>query len=232
MHVVSVIPNGSLTESAASLRGNFPAPHPYLLGMRTCNGLLTAILLTASAAALASAAQRANCFDGLEFNASGLRRLTLHIAPSDVRIGAARDQFVRLRCDLPDGQSPSRIGIDWSATASSASLRVRSPHLSNQRFRLEVPRDIDLIVRVKAGEVTIRGVRGSKDVELTAGEINIDAGPPSDYSRIDASVWVGELRASPYRTHKEGFFRSITRNFSTGKHQLRARVGAGQITLE
>lgn len=184
------------------------------------------------AATSAPASERANCFDGLEFNANGLRRLTLHIAPSAVRIGAARDQFVRLRCELPDGQSPTRIGIDWTASDSSASLRVRSPHLSNQRFRLEVPRDIDLIVRVKAGEITIRGVHGSKDVELTAGQIKIDAGPPSDYARIDASVWVGELRASPYRTRKEGFFRSFTRNFSTGKHVLRARVGAGQITLE
>ncbi|MBN8733080.1 MAG: hypothetical protein J0L64_21270 [Acidobacteria bacterium] len=197
--------------------------------MRTLNGLLTATLL---AAATAPASERANCFDGLEFNAQGLRRLTLHIAPSAVRIGAARDQFVRLRCELPDGQSPTRIGIDWSTSTSSASLRVRSPHLSNQRFRLEVPRDIDLTVRLTAGEITIRGVHGSKDVELTAGQIRIDAGPPSDYSRIDASVWVGELSAPSLHTSRRGFFRSFTRNFSTGKHQLRARVGAGQITLE
>jgi hypothetical protein len=95
---------------------------------------------------------------------------------------------------------------------------------------IQVPSRADLYVRLTAGELTIEGIEGNKDVGLHAGELDIDVGRPEDYKSVSASVWAGELHATPYNENKEGLFRSFDWT-GKGPYTLEARLKAGEVRL-
>jgi hypothetical protein len=66
---------------------------------------------------------------------------------------------------------------------------------------------------------------------LHAGELIIDVGDASDYSRVDASVYSGGLEASPFGESHGGLFRSFHKG-GNGRYHLHAHVGAGDLTLQ
>ena len=84
--------------------------------------------------------------------------------------------------------------------------------------------------RLTAGELTIEGIDGNKDVSLHAGELDIDVGRAEDYRSVSASVWAGEVHASPFNVSKEGLFRSFSWS-GKGAYTLEARLKAGEIDL-
>jgi len=187
--------------------------------------------LAVASGVLCGASDSSTCRDGFEVNAVGMRELFLKINPSQVRIVGTQDKKVRVRCELRD-EDPSRVKIQWSGGVSSARLTVSGGRAQNQKFRIEVPEHSDLTVRVTAGDVSIRGVEGSKDVEMTAGDLKIEVGRPGDYSMVDTSVRVGDLDAIAFGQKKGGLFRSFNRRNSYGKYTLHASLGAGNLTLE
>jgi hypothetical protein len=69
----------------------------------------------------------------------------------------------------------------------------------------------------------------NKDVELSAGDLNIAVGNAADYSHVDASVMSGDLEAAPFKSHG-GLFRSFEKSGS-GRYRLHTHVGAGDLTL-
>ena len=182
--------------------------------------------------ALCGADSGSNCRDGFEVSAAGVRELALHVNPGDVRILGTADQRVRVRCEMKDSEDPSRTRIRWSGGVSSARLTIEGGTWHGHIYRIEVPERSDLLVRVKAGDVSVRGVEGSKDIEMLAGDLKIELGRADDYALVETSVRVGDLRAKAFGTRKDGLFRSFTRHFSQGKYNLRASLMAGSLTLE
>jgi hypothetical protein len=88
-----------------------------------------------------------------------------------------------------------------------------------------------LFVRMPAGELTLEGISGDKDVEMHAGELTISVGNASDYSFVDASVYTGDLEGAPFGESHGGLFRSFHKT-GNGRYKLHAHVGAGQLTLQ
>ena len=84
---------------------------------------------------------------------------------------------------------------------------------------------------VPAGDLTLEGVTGDKDVELHAGNLVIAVGNAADYRRADASLMAGDLTAPAFDVEKGGLFRSFEKNNPGGKYLLHAHVAAGEITL-
>jgi hypothetical protein len=111
-----------------------------------------------------------------------------------------------------------------------ADLRLSGCPHSNFRARVEVPKSSALYVRMFAGQLDVRNVSGDKNIELSFGQLNIDAGKPEYYTGVDASVTSGAIDASPFDIHKGGLFRSFDQT-GPGKYRLHAHVGAGQIEL-
>jgi hypothetical protein len=81
-----------------------------------------------------------------------------------------------------------------------------------------------------AGVVDVDGVSGDKNVQLHARDLSISVGPASDYARAYASSNASGIEASPFDEPHGGLFRSFEKR-GTGKHTLRAHVGAGDLTL-
>ena len=104
------------------------------------------------------------------------------------------------------------------------------PKLTVDGIEVEVPKNLDLYLRVAAGDVEISRLTGNKDVEVHAGDVTIGIGDPDDYAQVDASVNAGDIDADPFGESKSGLFRSFKR-FGSGRYRLHAHVGAGDLTF-
>jgi hypothetical protein len=93
-----------------------------------------------------------------------------------------------------------------------------------------VPKNTGLYLRMPAGEVSLSGVTGDKDVSIHAGDLNISVGDPKDYREVDCSVSAGDLNAGPFGVSKDGLFRSFHQT-GNGAYRLRVHTAAGDINL-
>jgi hypothetical protein len=181
-------------------------------------GALLAVLAVGTAAqAPATSLER-------PFAAGG--RVTMDLSAGEYEISGSPDNRVRLDWDADD-----RDDVDNRLTVQGTEARVSTDGPSNHfRVRIQVPARSNLYVRLTAGELTIKGIEGDKDVELHAGELDIDVVRPEDYGHVDAKIWAGEIHASAFRITKEGLFRSFDWN-GTGKYRLHAHLKAGEMRL-
>jgi hypothetical protein len=143
------------------------------------------------------------------------------------------------------GVATNQIRVSWRTRRPSDERRVRVTidvqgdrtafvHTSGPKeglhFDIEVPQKATLNVELSAGDLQIRGVEGSKDVSVWAGDVGIDVGDPAAYRRVNASVRFGDLDARPFKVEKGGIFRSFDWD-GKGGYELRARLFAGDLQL-
>jgi len=179
--------------------------------------LLAALAVGTAAQAPATSLER-------PFTAGG--RVTMDLSAGEYEITGSSDNRVRLDWDADD-----RHDVDNRLTVQGTEARVSTDGPTNHfRVRIQVPARSNLYVRLTAGELTIKGIEGDKDVELHAGELDIDVVRPEDYGHVDAKIWAGEIHASAFRITKEGLFRSFDWN-GTGKYRLHAHLKAGEMRL-
>jgi hypothetical protein len=158
-------------------------------------------------------------------------RVALHIRSGDIRIVGSEDG--KLSVDV-SGRNKDKIeDLRYRLTSSSesAELHISGGPRDDLTIEVHVPRNTELYARIPAGDVTIENVNASKDVSIHAGDLTIFVGNPADYARVEASVTVGDLEASPFGESHGGFFRSFKKS-GGGKSTLYAHVGAGDLTLK
>lgn len=151
-------------------------------------------------------------------------RIRMELCPGGIELVGTDDPV--LRVSYLSGAARVRINV----SGDHADLRLSGCPHSNFRARIEVPKSAALSVRMFAGQLDVRDVSGDKNVELSFGQLNIDAGRSEDYASVDASVNSGAIDASPFDVHKGGLFRSFDQT-GPGKYRLHAHVGAGQIDI-
>jgi hypothetical protein len=120
------------------------------------------------------------------------------------------------------------VKVQIHANGTTADVSVSDTPHDNFQATIEVPPRSGLHVRMFAGEVVIEGIEGDKDVEVSAGRIEIKVPHPEQYGRRDASVRAGSIEASAFNVSKGGLFRSFTQK-GAGKYRLHAHVSTGEI---
>lgn len=95
---------------------------------------------------------------------------------------------------------------------------------------IEVPRKTNLRVRMGVGGLSVGDVEGNKDIEVRAGNLELNALRPQDYAQADFSVRIGDVNAPIFKNVKNGIGRSF-RTEGPGKYRLHAHVGVGDLTL-
>lgn len=151
-------------------------------------------------------------------------RVRMELCPGGIElVGTAQPV---LRVSGLSGEARVRMDV----VSDHADLRLSGCPHSNFKARIELPKSSALYVRMFAGQLDVREIRGDKNIELSFGQLNIDTGESGDYARVDASVNSGAIDASPFNVHKGGLFRSFDQT-GPGKYRLHAHVGAGQIDL-
>jgi hypothetical protein len=153
-------------------------------------------------------------------------RITMDLSAGEYEISGSPDNRIRLDWDSDDSDD-----VDNRLTVKGTEARVETDGPTNHfRVRIQVPARSNLYVRLTAGELTIKGIEGDKDVELHAGELDIDVVRAEDYNHVDARIWAGEIHASAFRVTKEGLFRSFDWS-GNGKYRLHAHLKAGEMRL-
>jgi hypothetical protein len=184
-----------------------------------------ALLLLAAAAAAQELSPEAHVEQ--RFSAGG--SIQMHLAPGDYNISGASAEHVRVTYH-PAATTSGPVKVELQAAGSTASLTVR--HAPHHEFHadIEVPARSDLFIRLGAGDLNVQGVSGSKDIEIHAGDVNVDVRRPEDYREVDASVAIGDLTAPAFNVTKDGFARSFKLR-GPGPYRLHVHVGAGDLRL-
>jgi hypothetical protein len=157
-------------------------------------------------------------------------KLRLHLRSGEFRIEGRNDKKIAVHLGGRNAASAQDLTVSFRRTGSNADLRVFGGPKNNLQVTIEVPSSAMLFVRMPAGDLTVEGVSGDKDIELHAGDLTISVGDAADYGHVDASVLSGDLEAPPFHESHGGLFRSFEKH-GAGKYTLHAHVGAGDLTL-
>ena len=154
-------------------------------------------------------------------------KIDIHLDAGDYEVRAGSDNHVRATITGNTGNATVDVAVD----GNHADVFVRKTPHSNFHCVVEVPKVSDVAIRLSAGDLEVGEITGSKDIESTAGDVRIAVGDTKNYSKVDASVKVGDLSGGPFKV--DGSFISHSISWSgTGKHTLRAKLGVGDLKLE
>src|SRR5258708_7532855 len=151
-----------------------------------------------------------------DFVSGGKIEITLESGGYDIR--ASSDNRIHVRWNEASG---ARVKL--TTNGKSADLRVENTPHNNFHATIEVPALTDLRVRLTAGDLRVTGIKGDKDIEANAGNVNVSVGSSSDWGDVDASVTAGDISATPFAANKGGLFRSM-RWKGPGKYRLHVQL--------
>ena len=166
-----------------------------------------------------------------EFAPNGGLRITLRAG--DVRIVKGTDsQHIKLRYSprSKDLDAARRVRLSFDAHDSQAEIRFSAPQGVDIDAEIEVPSPVSLQVRIKAGDLTIEGIEGDKDLQLDVGDVNVGVEPKPDYWKVDASTHIGDIQGSVFG-EQEGWLGKSVKFHGEGHYRLLAHVGIGDITF-
>jgi len=158
-------------------------------------------------------------------------RLQIELRSGDFRIFGADDNKISVHIAGKNANNSRDLTVRFKRSSSDAQLRVSGGPRNELQVTIAVPKNTGLFIRMPAGQLEVDGISGDKDVSLHAGELILSVGNPADYAYVDASVTSGGIEAAPFGESHGGLFRSFHKN-GTGKYQLRAHVGAGDLTMK
>lgn len=155
-----------------------------------------------------------------------LMRLQLHAG--DYRILPGKSDSLVVVYETKTPQELKSVTIHFDSRERENLLVMEGP--KDYKVRIEVPRQTNLHVRMTAGDLRIGRVEGNKNVELSAGDLDIDNFFPDDYGRVDLSVKIGDVDGGPLNISKSGFWRRH-QSLGPGRYRLHAHVGVGDLSL-
>jgi hypothetical protein len=157
-------------------------------------------------------------------------RLSMNLRSGDVRIRGRDDDKLTVRADSRDLNGVKEVTLRLDRSDHATALEVFGGPKNDIHVTIEEPRASALEVRMSAGDLTVEGITGDKDVELYAGDLIIVVGDPKTYAHVDASVLAGDIEAEPFGESHGGLFRSFEKA-GPGTGRLHARVLAGDLIL-
>ena len=201
--------------------------------MRIVCAVAGAALFTCNLAGLAET--NAPCDQTLTAALRSNAVLVIDSRPAGLEIVGTDQESIHVTCHGGDYEDAApHILLQFSPNSDGGRLSIEGSHMrhgNNLQVRIEVPWKTNLRVRMPAGEVKVEEIKGDKDIELYAGQITVSSAHEWNYHSVNASVAIGEVRASVYDADKGGFFRSITKRRADGEYRLRAHVTTGEIDL-
>jgi len=169
-----------------------------------------------------------NCAAPFSATVSPGSQLTMDIRSGDLEIVGSAAPGLRITCRMRDEHAASEVRISFAANH----LRVHGGPNNDFHIRVEVPEKTGLILRSPAGNLTVSGVAGNKDVELKAGNLMIQIANPGLYKVAEGSVMAGNLSADAFGIVKDGLFRNFRKENPGGIYRLHASVMAGDLILK
>ena len=153
----------------------------------------------------------------------------MSLSAGDYHISGSKEPHLRVLWRVRNAEDLPRVRVQADVKGSVATLATDGVR-NGFEVEIQVPTRSGLHVRLTAGDLTVDGIEGNKDIELHAGDLTIDVGRAEDYSHVDAALWAGDLEAPPFNVSKGGLFRSFDWK-GGGAYTLHAHLKAGDLRL-
>jgi putative adhesin len=162
-----------------------------------------------------------------KFRPDGLVQLRLSAGDWTVKAGAADKIVITLHGRAGEIK---RVRMDYDVKDATAKVTVSNTPEHDFRGEIELPARSDLMLRLTAGDLKVKGIEGNKDVEGHAGDVDIEIGDADDYGQVDLSVIAGDISAQPFEQSTGGLFRHLEHTGS-GPYSLRVHLDAGDLRV-
>jgi len=187
--------------------------------------IMAAVFLAMSGKPLSLGAQSTGSPAEKDFVSGGRVEMTLE--SGDYNIRASSDNRIHVRWNEASAKG---VRVKLTTNGKSAELRVENTPHNNFHATIEVPALTDVRIRLTAGNLDMAPIKGDKDIEANAGNLNISVGSSNDWDAVDASVTAGDLHAPAFQAATGGLFRSIKWK-GPGKYRLHVHLMAGDVNL-
>ena len=155
--------------------------------------------------------------------------LEIELGSGDYQIVASGSDSIAVVYDDSNADAVRKVKVQIDSGHGQNHLKIAGPK-SNFHAVIEVPRKTDLRIRMSAGGLNIGDVEGNKDIEMLAGNLELNSLHPQDYAQADFSVRIGDVHAPLPKLARSGLSRSF-KTSGPGKYRLHAHVGVGDLTL-
>ena len=153
--------------------------------------------------------------------------IEMHLEGGGYTIRASADEHVRVSF----AGNYEGAAAELKTNGSHADLAIRNTPRNNFRATVEVPATADLTIRLTGGNLEVGAIKGSKDIESTAGNVEISTPDSGEYGSVVASVKAGDLNGGPFGGSGAGLSPSLKWT-GPGKYTLHASLGAGNLELK
>jgi hypothetical protein len=155
--------------------------------------------------------------------------LAIELSSGDYQIVPSESDCIAVVYQENNPDDQRKVQVQIASGHGQNTLKIAGPK-SNFHAVIEVPRKTDLHVRMMNGDLHVGEVEGNKDIEMSAGNLELAAIHPQDYAKADLSVRIGDLNVPSIKATKGGLWRSL-QTYGPGKYRLHAHVGVGDLTL-
>jgi len=187
-------------------------------------GTVLAMVLVSGVLVSKAAAQEGFSPVSKEFASGGQIKMNLESGGYEVR--PSSNNQIRVSWNQASGRD---VKVKLNITGTVANLEVQNTP-NNFKATIEVPASADLYIRLTAGALGVGRIKGNKDIETNAGDVNIAVGEADDWGKVEASVRAGNLDAPVFKVKKDGLFRSFSWS-GPGKYKLDVHLLAGNLSL-
>ena len=200
--------------------------------MKNLFRLLSLCLLFAPVA-FCQTAQETTTFQpqGYETSFASGSSLRLHLHDGDFRVVGSDSEKISIHVEGKNAERAKNIKIRLKRTGSAVDLRLSHVPKNELQVTIEIPKYSNLYARMRGGDLSVQGVAGDKDLELTGGDLTVQVGSPEDYSHVDLSVKFGDVSGTQFGDPK-GWLGNSVRKDGNGKYKLHAHVMAGDLVLK
>jgi hypothetical protein len=157
--------------------------------------------------------------------------LRLHLHAGDFRVVGTDGERISIHVEGKNVQQAKKVKIQVTRSDGAVDLKLSHVPKNELQVTIEIPKSTNLFARMRGGDLTVEGVEGDKDLELTGGDLTIQVRSPQEYAHVDVSVRFGDVSGTQFGEPK-GWLGNSVRKEGTGKYRLHAHVMAGDLVLK
>jgi hypothetical protein len=139
-----------------------------------------------------------------ETNLASGASLRLHLHDGDFHIVGSDSQKISVHVEGKNVELAKRIKIELKRSDGAVDLKLSHVPKNELQVTIEIPRSTNLYARMRGGDLSVEGVVGDKDLELTGGDLTIQVQSPEDYAHVDLSVRFGDVSGNSSAIPKAG----------------------------
>jgi hypothetical protein len=167
--------------------------------------------------------------------------LSMEVNVGEVRIERSDEtRTIRLSIDPRGGNYDEAAMQSWirrfDVAGDHAAIVLYLPNLhrdsgSSPCMTISLPTYTDLKFEMGAGQLTVKGIEGNKDLHVDVGQLTVGVEDRAEYHEIHTSSKLGQAEDEVWQQRAGGFFPSTNRTSSSGPYTLNATVDIGQVNV-